>query len=365
MLPRLKSDAVETLRRVGVFAALRSAQRRRVLVLAYHGVLTASRPESSYLDSNFVPASAFDEQIAVLRRHYSPISLSDFLAARAGTKRLPHRAVLVTFDDGFANNYRVASPILRAHGVPFTVFLTTGLMDRPGSMIWSERVSRTVYRTTRKALSLPVGEREISFVLATPDARERASRALVAHLKRQPPSARDRIVERLEAQCGCPPSTPTEDERYRFLTWDDARAMSAAGVEFGSHTVSHPILSTLDERALREELTESKRRIETELGAPCRTFAYPNGGRGDFGPREQRALAAAGYECAFALIGGLVGRAAPAYALERVNIGRDFTPAMFEAAAAGVVGALGRMRAAWSPNATRPDRAALEVDYVH
>ena len=71
--------------------------------------------------------------------------------------------------------------------------------------------------------------------------------------------------------------------------------MAAAGVEFGSHTVNHPILSTLDGETLERELVDSKQHIESRLGTSCDTFAYPNGGIGDFGAREERALRAAGY----------------------------------------------------------------------
>jgi peptidoglycan/xylan/chitin deacetylase (PgdA/CDA1 family) len=138
--------------------------------------------------------------------------------------------------------------------------------------------------------------------------------------------------------------------------------MRAAGVEFGSHTVSHPILSQLDADSLDRELQESKRRLETELGEACELFAYPNGSPADFGEREKRALERAGYRAAFAL-SGRVNRGTPdLFALDRINIGRQLDEATFEAAATGLLGLARRTRDRVRGVVRRPDRLrAVEV----
>lgn len=365
MLPQLKSNGLAALQRCGAFAVLRRAQRRRCVVIAYHGVLSSARPESDYLDYNFLDREAFAEQVRHLRRHYQPVTLTQFAAAVQRREPLPERAVLVTFDDGFANNYRVALPILKAHEVPFAVFLTTGMIDRPHAQLWSERVSRAVYLSREPQVQLELGARTYNFQLEGPAARERASRSLVALLKRTPPAVREPHLRAIEAAFGWSELSAAERERYQFLTWREVGEMAAAGVEFGSHTVTHPILSTLDDEALQRELVDSKREIERRTGRPCDTFAYPNGGRGDFGVREQRALQQAGYCCAFALLGGLVGPDADPFAIERVNIGRDFSLAMFDAALTGVLGAVRKVRLGLQPSrAGAPDLAAPELDYV-
>jgi peptidoglycan/xylan/chitin deacetylase (PgdA/CDA1 family) len=364
MRHQLKSEGLMAARRLGVFAALRFVRRRQAVVLAYHGVLTRSRAASAYLDYNFIPADVFDLQIAHLKQHYHPISLSEFVASRAAGRQLPPRAVLVTFDDGFANNWRVAYPILRAHGVPFAVFLATGLIGAD-AQLWSERASRAVYLSDRSRVSIDLRGRRRQFDLSTPQLREQASRAIVAFLKRLDPAGRERHLASIEQAFGRRALSVAERERYDFLTWNDVREMARAGVEFGSHTVTHPILSTLDMATLERELVDSKQQIEDQLGIPCPTFAYPNGGAGDFGPREQRAVRDAGYRCAFALLGGLVGGTADPYALERVNIGRDFNEPMVEAAAAGVLGWGSKIRRVVTRSSRRlPDPAAPEVEYV-
>ena len=138
--------------------------------------------------------------------------------------------------------------------------------------------------------------------------------------------------------------------------------MASAGVEFGSHTVHHPILSTLDDRPLREELVESKRHIESELGCECYAFAYPNGQQGDFGAREKLAVAEAGYQCALSLGGTLNGRRSDLFQFDRINIGRQFDDALIEAAVTGVLGRVQRAREALR-DVGRP-RATLSLEQV-
>lgn len=366
MTHQFKSVALHGLRRCGVFGALRFAQRRRTVILAYHGVLREARAASAYLCSNFVSESRFEAQVKHLRRCYAPITMSEVVEALEGRRTLPERAVVVTFDDGFANNYDVAFPILRSYGVPFTVFLTTGMIGRARAQLWTERIKRAVYLSSRTGVTVDVGGRRARVSLVDSDARERASRAILSVAKRLPGAKRDQTVKSIEEAFGRPELSNEDRERYAFLDWEQVREMAAAGVEFGSHTVSHPILSTLDDATLACELVESRRQIEAQLGRPCDTFAYPNGGRGDFGAREQDALRRAGYRVALALTGGLVRADANPWAVERVNIGRAFDDALFDAALTGLLGGARTIHAIMRPSrATVPDPAAVELEHVH
>jgi peptidoglycan/xylan/chitin deacetylase (PgdA/CDA1 family) len=340
----VKRSAFSVLRTLGVLRAARFLQRRRSLILTYHGVLSGSDERFDFLKQNFVAASTFEQQIRYLVTHYAPIRLTELVSCYHRSVPPPPRSVVVTFDDGFENNYSVAFPILQRHGVPFTVFLTTGMIGVPGAQLWTERIKRAICFCTREPFVLRVLGRQVPCRLSSPESREKLSLHLLALLKREPASTRDAAVAAVEDACGCPPLQPDEMERYRFLTWAQVRAMAAAGVDFGSHTVSHPVLSTVDDEQLRTELIVSRQQIEAELGRECLEFAYPNGGRGDFGPREKRALQAAGYTCGLSLAGMLNGADVDPYALARININRRLTGPLFEAAVAGVLGGVIRTR---------------------
>jgi peptidoglycan/xylan/chitin deacetylase (PgdA/CDA1 family) len=326
---------------MGVLLGARALQRAGCVILTYHGVL-ADAGGRDFLNHNFVPAQIFERHLKYICQYYRPMPLRDLVSYYERGDVPPPRSLALTFDDGFANNYTVAFPLLKRYGVPFTIFLTTGLIDSPGAQLWTERLKRAIYLCSADMVTLPVGGREVRHSLSSPAHREEATRQMSLLLKSLPVGERDAALDAIESVCGRPALTAAERERYDFLTWAQVREMMAAGVEFGSHTVQHPMLSTLDVGSLHAEVVESKRHIESSLGVPCETFAYPNGSSADYGEREKQALRAAGYRCALSLRGNLNGRRPDLFALDRINIGRRLDDAAFEAE---VVGLLGRARA--------------------
>jgi peptidoglycan/xylan/chitin deacetylase (PgdA/CDA1 family) len=306
------------------------------VILTYHGVLSGSA-EYSFLNHNFIAAEVFEQQLKHICQYYRPIALRDLIACYEKGIAPPHHALAVTFDDGFANNYSIAYPLLRRYGVPFTVFLTTGLIDRPGAQLWTERVKRAIFLYPGDAVVLPLLGEEARYSLTSARTRAAAAREVLLTLKSLPVAQRNAGVEAIERVCGHAPIGADERERYDFLSWEQILEMASAGVEFGSHTVDHPILATLDTAALHTEINESKRRIEESLERPCYAFAYPNGSAADYGQREMRALRAAGYRCALSLRFTVNGRHPDLFQLDRINVGRQLDRSMFEAEAAGVI----------------------------
>ena len=338
----MKRSANSLMDRLGVVSVARALQRSRAAILTYHGVLNGTA-DYDYLNHNFIAAESFEAQMRYIWRHYRPIALRELVAAYRDRRTPPAGSVVVTFDDGFANNLTVALPILKRLSVPFTVFVTTGLLDTPGAMLWTERAKRSLFMYPERSVTVPLAGVDRTLDLSSPAARADASKAVAQRLKRLSPAARNQALDDLERVCGARPVQEHERERYRFLTWAEAREMAAAGVEIGSHTVSHPILTTLDDRTLRDELVESKRRVETELAQECLSFAYPNGSPADFGVREKAVLRESGYQCALSLNGSLNDRP-DLFELDRINVGRQLDPPAFHVAMTGILGAARRTR---------------------
>ena len=335
----MKRSGFALLKSLGLVAAVRALQRQRSVILTYHGILPGDDDGYDFLNHNFISEAMFDRQLQYLRQHYRFISLGELVGHYERGVQPPPRSVALTFDDGFANNYSVAFPLLKRHGIPFTVFLTTGLVGDPLAQLWTERVKRSIYFCPQPAIALDVVDRRFECDLTTSSRRTAAAKQVLQLLKRQPLSTRDRAVAYIEDRCGKPPLDRQDEDRYAFLTWEQVREMSAASVEFGSHTVHHPILSTLDDSTLHRELCESKDRITAELATPCDAFAYPNGSRADYGVREKDALRRAGYRVACSLNGQLNGQHPDLFEIDRINIGRHLDLTRFEAATSGILGA--------------------------
>ncbi|HTU99449.1 MAG TPA: polysaccharide deacetylase family protein [Luteitalea sp.] len=331
-----KQVAASALRRSGVTAAGRARRRDSAVILTYHGVLAAGRPHDEYLSRNCVDQAAFQAQMSYLAQHYTCLPLSE-LADRLAAGTLPPRVAAVTFDDGFRNNYQYALPVLQATGVPATVFVTTGHMDRGCLMLWTERVAWLLHVAPTTLDAVPVGRARVGVDLTSSAGRRESSRRLLKVLKATPTDERDVAVEQLAARVQGSVDVEPDADRYAFLTWGEARMMAATGlVDIGSHTVTHLLLSTGTPERRRRELADSKLAIEREIGRPCRLFAYPNGTRADFDDSDQRVLRDLGYTAAVSQVPGVNAVDAEPFALRRYNVGLGHSLDTLAAMLAGV-----------------------------
>ena len=284
--------------------------RRRdpFLVLIYHRV----NPTQSRFSIESAAPESFRRQMVLLAHDYNVLPLDEIVRRLDVGDPLPPRTAAITFDDGYADNYTDAFPILRDLDLPATVFLTTGPVET-GQSLWFDRVLRAFERSPRERVALPGGE--MSLDLGDDDQRGReAIRALYALMRlsnQERLAAVDRLVRDLGGEDGSPP-TP-------MLSWDQVREMARAGITFGAHTVTHPILSRLSLSDAKAEIVESKRRIEEETGLPVTLFAYPVGRRSDYSPEVIRVVADAGFRAAFTTTPGANARGDDRFLLRRVK----------------------------------------------
>lgn len=271
------------------FARLRAP---KLLVLAYHRVLDAGPEDAWPYDIELVSASLeqFDWQLRYVKEHYDPVTFRDVVAAMDGGPKLPRRPVIITFDDGFDDNYEHAFPLLRGHGMPATFFISTDYIDTTRTF-WFDRVAALMLVMPPGALAIP----ELQQPLPAADdlaARRAGAAKLLEVLKAVPEARRVEILEQADRQWGGRLDASRE-RLSRPMSWEQVRAMQAGGMEFGSHTHTHPILSRLEPAQLEYELAESRRILEKELGKSCQVISYPVGmGEAVDGAVSQAALKA-------------------------------------------------------------------------
>ena len=323
----------------GLLTLVRLYYRNRLLVITYHGVL--SRTHRSYLNRNCVSVDMLRRQIAFMRRHYTLLTLREAVDAIGGRSPLRPYSALITFDDGFRNNYRLALPVLKAAGAPAVVFITTGMLDKPGAIPWVEEVSARIILGDWAHLHL--GSHDLRFNVRSFRDKERACEEVKTYLKRATSAERGRLIENIKKQCRLS-DRRLAGERFAFLSWYEARGLAEAGVDIGSHTVSHIPLATLTDQELQLETGISRRRIEEEMGRPCFAISYPQGTAESFGEREREVVRSSGYECAFSQIPGYNRQGDDLYSLRRFNVpGGDADFLTFVATLTGARGLLKRL----------------------
>lgn len=267
-----------------------------MLALNYHRIGEA---QASSFDRSLWSADAetFAEQLHFCKSQLEIISPSDLpgvLAAKRG------RYAMVTFDDGYRDNYEVAFPILRHAGVAATFFVASGYIDSP-TLPWWDEVAWMVRTSQCRGLELsPWLDAPLPF--DDPN-REMAILTLLRRYKAMPAENTNRYLDAIAIAAGTGRCGDHANDQL-WMTWEMLREMKAAGMTIGGHSVTHPVLSRMSPQEQRHEILECGRRLADELGEPMQCFSYPVGNTSAFDAASRDSLREAGVSYAFSYYGG-------------------------------------------------------------
>ena len=262
-------------------------------VLNYHRIGDAGDSTSDPGLFSATPEQ-FAAQVRYLTRNFDVIGVRDL----AGWEQRRGRFVMITFDDGYLDNYEAAYPILRAYGVPGVFFLTSGFLDGRQSAWWDEIawMVRTSRRPRLAANSWTIAE------LSLPDGNRQPALVRLLRIYKSLPGRRTQEFLTFLADALGTGRAP--ESSGVWMGWSHVREMHSYGMEFGGHTVTHPVLANLGRSEQEYEIRECRLRIEAELGRRISAFSYPVGQRDSFNATTQACLRDAGYAWAFSYYGG-------------------------------------------------------------
>jgi len=284
--------------------------RSQVAIIMYHHVTSENNP----LLTSTVSIEDFEKEVAFLSKF--PVLPLDVLADKLTQwQSLPARAVCITFDDGFKDNYKYAYPILRRYNLPATIFLTTGYIENSDTF-WDEKISFAIWNTDVETFTIDdLG----CYRIQTASNKLQAMSRIVARLCELPDTEKSLLVEKLMEELRVEIPDGFGDDIS--LTWREIREMGNNGISFGAHTVTHPILTKVSLEDARNEITLSKKAIEESLGTPCTLFAYP---RGRFNGELIELVREIGFTCAVTTIPRLITSNADSFMLSRLDAGPNF-----------------------------------------
>jgi peptidoglycan/xylan/chitin deacetylase (PgdA/CDA1 family) len=279
----------QLLKRSGILRLLESAQlSNSLLVLNYHRILN---PADCEYDRGVISATPdeFHEQVAYFRSRFQVMGLAELSELVESGKRARGFRLMITFDDGYIDNYQYAFPILRSAGLTASFFLPTSYIGS-ACIPWWDQIANLL-RRARNRTGEAAGELEDSI------------RRVLRIYKSPAVQDTEQFVRNLESECGV--KRLERASPPLFMNWDQAREMAAGGMSIGSHTHSHRILSKLTADEQTEELRTSRQVLERELKCPVRSLAIPVGARDAFNSDTERALAATQYQVAFSFYDGV------------------------------------------------------------
>lgn len=301
-------------------------------ILAYHRIKPV---DTDYpFDSELISATPeeFLWQMQHIKHYYNPIRLSELGNYFSGQTPWPARPVVITFDDGFDDNYHYAFPVLQQEDIPATIFVTTDYIDSSTSY-WFDFAVFLLKKLTIKT-ELKTADNQFAILLDPGLSIKTLQRELFIFLKRIPDVARQEILQKLSQAVDVYSNpNPLSLLHSKAMTWDNIREMSNSGVvDIGSHTLSHPILNQISREQLVEELQQSKQLIENKTGKPCYIMAYPFGGDDITSPQVIQEVANAGYQLACMYQKAYTSRMPDnLLKLERIHIETDITRSLFAA----------------------------------
>ena len=305
-----------------VSGALRFAHKLAApaaVILRYHSIQDRPEEYANTIGCTSIHAtSIFERHMELIANRFSAVSMDDVALFLKGEKSLPQRAVAVTFDDGFMDNFRIAAPILNRFGIPGAFYLLVDSVDRSSAPWYC--LLRHAFMTSRKP---NWKDAATGMVLELKDsaAREGAFLSATGICAKSSATAREEMMQHtvrsLEPE-------PFPNERGLMMTWDDARTLVKAGHIVGSHTMTHPNLAQVSATDARSELSDSKLKLEKELGRPVKHFAYPHPALNpQWNETTLKITEELGYTTAVTTTVGAVRSGARALAIPRTYIPRD------------------------------------------
>ncbi len=287
---RGKRETVASVMRLSGLLAVSDALRfgeLPIMILAYHGIRDIVASNYPF-DAGMVSASSeqFDLQMNFIKKNFDVISFEDLMKCRNGKISLPKRPMIVTFDDGFSDNYQNAFPILKKYNLPATIFLVSGFVGTR-EIFWWEKVS--YYLKHEKDFFVAWGD----WGCMLPKKEAQTQTWVLNYFKDLTEDERSHLLAKMAERFLIEESS--DFSLIRPLQWNEVLEMSLNGIEFGSHTVTHPLLSQVSKEKLRFELRESKKEIEQKIKKEVIVLAYPDGRTINYNDEVVLAVKEAGY----------------------------------------------------------------------
>ncbi len=224
---------------------------------------------------------------------YRFTSLEQIVTTLREGQPLPAKTVVFTMDDGFVDQATIAAPIFEEFQCPLTFFVITGMLDQ-SLWPWDTQVAWITETATAQTLATSVAGKPFTLPLGSVDDRRHAKRILHDAIREAPSDAIKKIVRLIASDAGVViPDTPPA--AYQPMTWDMARQLERRGIQFAPHSVSHNLLSRLDNDKLQQEISDSWATLDRELLNPLKVFCYPTGRTGDYDARAINMLRDSGY----------------------------------------------------------------------
>ena len=283
-------------------------------IFVYHRFCSASDKSPHKMNGK-----TFEWQLRQIIKSYKIITLGKYLQLRINGEKIPKNFVIITIDDGYYDFYETAYPILKKLKLQATLFPAVNFVNKK-IWLWPDRISYVLKQSDNKEVNFIFEGKQFSCDLSNPDSTFSAWKEFSDYSIKIDDDKKWLLITQLEKHLDIiPPDIPPPE--YSAVTWEQLAEMNKNGIEIGSHTMNHPILSKIQKKKFYEEINLSKAYLEDKLNCEIMSFSYPNSAPDDINKQVIEQVKSAGYTGA--VFGEFPGSFNNLYTIPRIGADRD------------------------------------------
>ena len=298
---------------------LNTSLENKLNILLYHGVTDIPNEGIINYQGKHIHVGEFISQMEFIKKKCSPLSIDEWVEIRRNNKKIPKYPTIISFDDGFKNNFTVAAPILDKLRIPSVFYITTGVIDT-NKMFWVDIIEQCINYCEKDSIELFL-DRKTYYDLKSNKSKSKALISIKKFCKNSQSDKKDEILNDLINQTDITPKKDLHDN-YETLSWKDIRQMNNNKLfTIGGHTVSHNILSSINHQSLDYQILECINKLSKELQSKIIHFSYPEGQKNHYNKKVISRLKKYGIICCPTAIHGYNDFSDNLFNLKRVMVG--------------------------------------------
>lgn len=296
----------------GIYALINLLLREKVLIILLYHRLKARDTEMSFPDLA-IEAEYFNLHMKYLARKYKIVSMDDVKKILESKGKLDRNYAVVTFDDGYRDNYTYGLKIFKKYRIRPTFYITVNGVENQ-SLLWFDRLAHIIFSSPLDKVYIDILKKE--FDLRAVKNRMKLVKTIACKLKKFKETDKLKEIDAL-----------SDKLKVKFLgkcclmmNWNQVRELLSAGAGIGCHTMNHPILTQIPAGNLKDEIVLSKEQIEKRILRDVKHFAYTNGKKNDYN-QSIKELVEKHYDTAVTAVFGVNGTGEDLYELKRIGVG--------------------------------------------
>ncbi len=288
-------------------------------ILLYHGVSEYNNFQGiENFSKKHISKRLFLKQMSFLKKNCNVISINE-LEKYKKEKSIKKNSVIISFDDGFENNFKVAAPILKKLNLPCIFYISTGMIGKK-NMFWVDKIEDIINRTRIKYLKINLGKNVI-FSLKSKLEKINAVEKIKKYCKGISAMKKDKLINNLSNTLKIEPNNK-HSKNYRIMNWRQVKKLASNNLfEIGGHSFNHDILTRLPISKMKKNIKQSIILLEKKLNKKIKHYSYPEGQSSDYNHNVKKYLKSLGIKICPTAIDGIAKLDDDNFEIKRIMVG--------------------------------------------